>query len=278
MKCERAHEERQFFHELTEIARISQVGVVWCRFWIQNTAWGLLTIPFPSIWGLMDSQKRILRLILQLGIILYPAFYVLDLATYPDYKIPILIIRASVTAYLALCYFLLAPLNEKRIFPLVLSAFGAASVGVSLICVVSGQGFASSYFAGILEIVLLSMALYTLAPKRYAILIGVIVAQHFLLNWFVPWEYKNLLTNIYTLGVISIAVLLVHSIVYRIIKENERLRGLLPICSKCKKIRDDKGFWHQVEEYINTHSGIEFSHGICPDCAKKLYGEFLPAN
>ena len=52
------------------------------------------------------------------------------------------------------------------------------------------------------------------------------------------------------------------------------LGGLLPICASCKKIRDDKGYWNQIEIYIRDHSEAEFSHGICPDCAKKLYPEF----
>ena len=49
------------------------------------------------------------------------------------------------------------------------------------------------------------------------------------------------------------------------------LRGLVPICASCKKIRDDKGFWHQVEVYIRDHSEAEFSHSVCPDCAEHLY-------
>ncbi len=48
------------------------------------------------------------------------------------------------------------------------------------------------------------------------------------------------------------------------------LRGLLPICASCKKIRDDKGYWNQIEVYIRDHSEAEFTHGICPDCARKL--------
>jgi PAS domain S-box-containing protein len=52
------------------------------------------------------------------------------------------------------------------------------------------------------------------------------------------------------------------------------LSGLLPICASCKKIRDDKGYWNQIEAYIKDHSEAEFSHSICPDCAKKLYPEF----
>jgi len=49
------------------------------------------------------------------------------------------------------------------------------------------------------------------------------------------------------------------------------LQGFLPICSSCKKIRDDKGYWNQIESYIRDHSEAEFTHGICPDCIKKLY-------
>jgi ligand-binding sensor domain-containing protein len=58
------------------------------------------------------------------------------------------------------------------------------------------------------------------------------------------------------------------------------LSGLIPICSNCKKIRNDKGFWDQLEEYIQLHSDAKFSHGICPDCAKKLYPDmyFRPQN
>jgi signal transduction histidine kinase len=51
------------------------------------------------------------------------------------------------------------------------------------------------------------------------------------------------------------------------------LNGFLPICSNCKKIRDDKGYWNQIESYIRDHSEAEFSHGICPDCVKILYPE-----
>jgi PAS domain S-box-containing protein len=52
------------------------------------------------------------------------------------------------------------------------------------------------------------------------------------------------------------------------------LSGLLPICASCKKIRDDKGYWNQIEAYIRDHSEAEFSHGICPECSKKLYPEY----
>jgi PAS domain S-box-containing protein len=49
------------------------------------------------------------------------------------------------------------------------------------------------------------------------------------------------------------------------------LRGLLPICSFCKKIRDDEGYWHMIETYITTHTDARFSHGLCPDCLRREY-------
>ena len=53
------------------------------------------------------------------------------------------------------------------------------------------------------------------------------------------------------------------------------LSGLLPICSSCKKVRDDEGYWNQLEVYIQDHSDVLFSHGLCPECANKLYPEIF---
>ncbi len=55
------------------------------------------------------------------------------------------------------------------------------------------------------------------------------------------------------------------------LEEVKILSGFLPICSSCKNIRDDKGYWNQIENYISKHSEAEFSHSICPECAKKIY-------
>ena len=49
------------------------------------------------------------------------------------------------------------------------------------------------------------------------------------------------------------------------------LSALLPICARCKKIRDDQGYWHQVEKYIHEHSEADFTHSICPECGEILY-------
>jgi len=58
-------------------------------------------------------------------------------------------------------------------------------------------------------------------------------------------------------------------------EEIKTLQGLLPICSFCKNIKDDKGYWNSIESYLSSHAGLEFSHGLCPDCAKKHYPQFF---
>ena len=94
---------------------------------------------------------------------------------------------------------------------------------------------------------------------------------------------------VFPIGTVLLAILLIHQrdnfkleedlIVserdLKISRERElhNLRGLLPICACCKKIRDKKGYWEKVEKYIEEHSAVDFTHGICPDCAAKLYPE-----
>lgn len=61
----------------------------------------------------------------------------------------------------------------------------------------------------------------------------------------------------------------------RLKNEISMLRKMLPICSRCKKIRDDEGYWHNVENYLKSNAGMMFSHGLCPDCIRDLYPEFV---
>jgi PAS domain S-box-containing protein len=93
--------------------------------------------------------------------------------------------------------------------------------------------------------------------------------------------------NVFKIGASQRVVLILRDITERKKAEHEReelinkltdalaevraLSGLLPICAHCKKIRDDKGYWKQLEEYFHTHSDVRFSHGLCPDCVKELY-------
>jgi len=57
------------------------------------------------------------------------------------------------------------------------------------------------------------------------------------------------------------------------VDEIRQLKGIIPICSGCKKIRDDKGYWQQVEKYVEINSQAQFSHSMCPDCLESYYGD-----
>ena len=81
----------------------------------------------------------------------------------------------------------------------------------------------------------------------------------------------NITENIFESLLILIVGLLVIWLTLKLLHEIRHLEGLLPICASCKKIRDTHGNWLQIEGYIRDHSDAEFTHSICPDCAKKLY-------
>lgn len=68
---------------------------------------------------------------------------------------------------------------------------------------------------------------------------------------------------------------LIHTRLKTSLEEIKILQGIIPICARCKKIRDDKGYWQQVEVYVRDHSEANFSHSICPDCARKEYPELF---
>ena len=55
------------------------------------------------------------------------------------------------------------------------------------------------------------------------------------------------------------------------VTEIVELRGMVPICASCKRVRDDRGYWEQIEAYLIRRTKLEFSHGICPECFKKIY-------
>ena len=219
----------------------------------------------------VKSQARILTFGLRLAIFLYPFFFLLDWFQYPDYRCVLLIIRLGVTACFLIIYFLASKNQTKYYLLLVFSGFFAGSVGISIMCLVTGEGFASPYYVGLLQVIIISSLFFNIDEKRYALIIIMIVVQHFALLSFVPWHFRDLLTNILALGMISLICILIHNFIYRLAKENRELMGILPICAACKRIRNDKGYWEQVESYIHKHSGAQFSHGVCPDCARKLY-------
>lgn len=100
--------------------------------------------------------------------------------------------------------------------------------------------------------------------------------------WDVPWTVIEASLN----GVIRILILFTFSLLIdrvagqtrELKKEVQTLEGLLPICSFCKKIRNEDGGWEQIEVYISERSPADFSHGVCPDCLHQHYGDVLKKN
>lgn len=87
---------------------------------------------------------------------------------------------------------------------------------------------------------------------------------------------------------VETALLKPYALLFRTLKQSEeelrkalgevkQLSGMLPICSSCKQIRNDQGYWQEVEVYLTEHSEAQFSHGLCPGCAHRLYPEYFPA-
>jgi len=97
--------------------------------------------------------------------------------------------------------------------------------------------------------------------------------------WPLPWSIvEGFINAVIRIAIFSLTVFLVDKEVKRraLLEEIKVLRGLLPVCSFCKKIRTQDNQWIPFEEYIIVHSEAEFSHGFCPDCLKKHYGVDLP--
>lgn len=102
-----------------------------------------------------------------------------------------------------------------------------------------------------------------------------------LVNWF--GHFLKIFSFLFMyIAIIETGLRHPYLLLFRYLKQREReleealgkvrqLTGMLPICASCKKIRDDKGYWKQVEVYIKEHADVDFSHSICPECKKKLY-------
>lgn len=114
-----------------------------------------------------------------------------------------------------------------------------------------------------------------LAWAGYGLLLPVVSAR--LMSWF-PFAF-GLLVGFEVLVAIGLVVLVLERLRERAEfseRQVQQLESILPICSHCKKIRDEEDQWHQIEHYIAEHSDTAFSHGVCPDCARKYYAEFIP--
>ncbi len=108
-----------------------------------------------------------------------------------------------------------------------------------------------------------------------------LVRFYFNTIWTLPWGLLEGGVNAFIrMSVLSLLAYLVDRVAQQSSAREEEvklLEGLLPICASCKRIRNEDDEWQQLEMYITNHSEATFTHGVCPDCAQKLYGVTLPA-
>jgi hypothetical protein len=185
----------------------------------------------------------------------------------------------------------------------------AIFVGVFPDCFVEGSGLTPFKIASEYMIcIILVGAIFLLYQQRsnfdkniFTLLalsiIATIIAELFFTFYISVYGISNLVGHYFKIisfiliykAIIQTGLVKPYSLLFRNLKQSEEklreeqtrlkealaqvktLSGLLPICSVCKKIRDDQGYWNQIENYLHEHSGAEFTHGICPNCAKELY-------
>jgi hypothetical protein len=214
------------------------------------------------------------KFLLRIGIVVFPCFTALDALIYPGQLPAMAIIRAGVTIFLIVAYLLITRLPKKFHEAIALVCFYVAMSSMSLMCILSGEGFDSPYYVGILQLLIMSALLVNIPPRYYGPLVSLTVVQHFAFLWiFAPFSFRGLWINVFGIGVFSIVLVATHGFIYNLAQENESLMGIVPICAKCKKIRDDKGYWEDVAAYISKRTEAEFSHGLCPECAKECFAE-----
>jgi hypothetical protein len=199
----------------------------------------------------------------------YPLFYVLDIIIYPEFKFELLQIRLSTMGVFVILLLLISRLKEHILMTLI---FIAAALSITLMCYVTGDGFSSSYYSGVILCIIVSSVFFRIKNKYYIVMMLIIVLLHFFVLSFIPFQITDLMKNAFFVGSAALFTIVVHAIILYFSVQLKVLKDLLPICAKCKKIRDDKGYWNQMEKYITEHSGAQFTHGLCPKCAEELYG------
>ena len=111
--------------------------------------------------------------------------------------------------------------------------------------------------AGIVDVVLHSFSIAMLPWSLSFALFNVVIGLYYGTSKVAKMAREELITDL-----------------QKALAEVKTLGGMLPICSSCKNIRNDEGYWQQIEEYIMDHSEADFTHGICNECVEKLYPEF----
>jgi hypothetical protein len=161
----------------------------------------------------------------------------------------------------------------KRIHPALLTVSLALAAGIFLfdLFIPQGIGVPALYMAPVVLVELWSSSKESNVVVLFAILCSLLTMAGFFLapDSSLPL-WVSIPNRLIALFIIWVTVVL--SLMRKSGEEEVKtLRGLLPICSYCKKIRDDQGYWKSLEVYIATHSQADFTHGLCPECGMKHY-------
>ena len=167
-------------------------------------------------------------------------------------------------------------------------------IALALIFIIGWADYVSGWELGFLVFYFLPISFAAwFIEKRAAIVIAFIsAATWFIADYFLATHYSSSFYSFWNSALGLIAFLLIAVLIATIrrsldhekkvtaelqhsLDHIKRLSGMLPICASCKKIRNDKGYWEQIEHYIAERSETEFTHGLCPECAKRLYPELM---
>jgi hypothetical protein len=215
-------------------------------------------------------------------------FGFLDKTFFPDQFLSVQIVRA--------CYVLLALIMVAaniRLSSLYILRYNPLIfiVATGLFCIFliscTDPTLFSPYFLGIFFVftgIFFSAGL----GFQYSLLANIFIVSCFVVifGFFIHLEVSLYIIYIFFLVALLLVFEFVDYLVERLLRENfistsklqeslanvRQLSGLLPICSSCKKVRDDQGYWKQLETYIQTYSDVLFTHGLCQDCKDELYG------
>ena len=220
-----------------------------------------------------EDNRSTYNLGYSLSIFFILAFYVLDVVYYPERKGSLLAVRIAVAAYLVVARYLSLRVQQKYLFPISAVSIILSSAGCSLLCLFTGEGFATPYYTAVLMAIIVISVFFHFPPRQYVLYLVTMIVQHFIILSFGPFYFKGFVLQLMTIGGLSLASGLVHRLVYHLTEEIKTLQGFIPICAQCKKVRDVKGYWRQVEEYIRDNSEAEFTHSYCPECERELLRE-----
>ncbi len=258
------------------------------------------------------NSLQITRITVFLGGVFYGLFGILDALLFPDLKYVAWIIRYGLVCPLIFFVFAFSYSKRYRRYwqASMAAIIAAAGLGIVAMIVVAPSPANILYYAGLILVIMYGCTVFRMRFVWASITCwGLVILYELVAIFVIKLRFETLTSNnFFFITANLIGMIASYSIEYyirstfyfqhllrkekaKVSKVNKELEekvselrqaltqiktlsGLLPICAKCKKIRDDRGYWKQIEEYISSHSDAEFSHSICPECAEELYGRF----